>query len=110
MDRVPEIDSESTQGRTLEDLKGKIAFENVDFTYPARENHRVLNSVSFTADPGQTVALCGQSGSGKSTCIQLLQRFYDADNGAITIDDVSIKVSLTNGVTIVAKLKVFKIF
>ena len=61
------------------------------FTYPARKDQEVLGGVNFVAEAGQTTALCGQSGCGKSTCIGLIQRFYDAIEGSILIDGVDIK-------------------
>ena len=91
IDRVPTIDSESNDGKSFEN--GDIRFSNVDFTFPAREEQQVLKDVSFDVSQGQTVALCGQSGCGKSTCIKLLQRFYDVCNGSISIAGSNIKVS-----------------
>ena len=91
IDRVPTIDSESNSGNSFEN--GDIRFSWVDFTFPAREEQQVLKGVSFEVGQGQTVALCGQSGCGKSTCIKLLQRFYDVCSGSITIAGSNIKVS-----------------
>ena len=91
IDREPPIDIASKEGKTLPKLEGNIEFNKVDFTYPARLEQQILFGVSFKALAGQTVALCGQSGCGKSTCFQLLQRFYDTTKGSITIDDVDIK-------------------
>ena len=91
IDRVPIIDSESNSGNSFEN--GDIKFSWVDFTFPAREEQQVLKGVSFEVGQGQTVALCGQSGCGKSTCIKLLQRFYDVCSGSITIAGSNIKVS-----------------
>ena len=72
-------------------VNGDIKFEDVEFTFPARLDHKVLKGVKFEVKAGQTVALCGQSGSGKSTCIKLLQRFYDVESGKITIAGKDIK-------------------
>jgi ATP-binding cassette subfamily B protein len=67
-------------------VMGSVAFENVVFHYPARPETAALNDVSFAIEPGETVALVGPSGAGKTTVIQLLLRFYDPDAGRITID------------------------
>ena len=91
IDRVPTIDSESDGGSAF--VNGDINFNCVDFTFPARQEQQVLKEVSFKVTEGQTVALCGQSGCGKSTCIKLLQRFYDVCSGSITISGTNIKVS-----------------
>ena len=73
-----------------DDLTGDIEFKNVHFAYPSRPGVRILNGISFHANRGQTIALVGSSGSGKSTCIQLLQRFYDPDSGSVFIDGQSV--------------------
>jgi len=65
---------------------GEIAFENVGFVYPARPGVQALDAVSFTVEPGETIALVGPSGAGKTTIIQLLMRFYDPSSGRITLD------------------------
>ena len=69
--------------------KGKIEFRNVSFGY--QENHRVLENVSFTVDSGQTVAVVGHTGAGKTTLSNLLLRFYDVEEGAILLDGVDIR-------------------
>ncbi|MCL4141694.1 UNVERIFIED_CONTAM: hypothetical protein GTU68_011254 [Idotea baltica] len=66
--------------------QGDIAFEDVGFAYPARPGVQALSGVSFTVAPGETVALVGPSGAGKTTIIQLLLRFYDPLSGRITLD------------------------
>ena len=67
-------------------LKGEIYFEDVSFAYPGRPELKVLKDVSFHLNPGQKVALVGLSGSGKSTIVKLLLRFYNPDSGKILID------------------------
>ncbi|KAI9187809.1 hypothetical protein H9P43_002200 [Blastocladiella emersonii ATCC 22665] len=72
-------------------LAGRIEFRDVTFAYPSRPDVTVLNGFNLVAEPGQTIALVGPTGSAKSTCFQLLLRFYDACGGCITIDGVPIK-------------------
>ena len=74
-------------------IKGKIEFRNVFFAYPFKPEHVILKDISFTILPGQKVALVGNSGCGKSSIIQLMNRFYDVEEGKgeILIDDVNIK-------------------
>ena len=86
-----ELDSKGGKTKQMRGIAGRIEFKSVEFAYPARPDARTLNSLSIRMDAGKTVALVGSSGSGKSTCIQLLQRFYDVDRGAILIDDVDIR-------------------
>ncbi len=71
-------------------VKGAIAFEGVSFRYPARPDTSALDSVDMVVQPGETVALVGPSGAGKTTILQLLQRFYDPQDGRVTIDGVAL--------------------
>lgn len=77
-------------GETIPNFKGNIEFKNVSFKYPSRDVY-VLKNVSFEIKPGKTAALVGHSGSGKSTCVQLLERFYDVSEGMILLDGHDIK-------------------
>ncbi|MEM1345495.1 MAG: ABC transporter transmembrane domain-containing protein [Pseudomonadota bacterium] len=70
--------------------RGEVRFENVSFAYPSRAEVAALSEVSFTVHPGETVAFVGPSGAGKTTVLQLLQRFYDPSHGAILLDGVPI--------------------
>ena len=70
-------------------LNGSVAFEEVDFAYD--DEHYVLNEVSFTLEPNQTLAIVGSTGSGKSTIINLLSRFYELNGGRILVDGVDAK-------------------
>ncbi|CAF2634272.1 unnamed protein product [Rotaria sp. Silwood2] len=65
----------------------KVTFENVSFSYPSRKEETILHNVSFTIDAGKTMALVGSSGSGKSTCVQLVLRFYEPTDGRIKINE-----------------------
>jgi ATP-binding cassette subfamily B multidrug efflux pump len=69
----------------LPHLSGRVAFEHVTFRYAGGDS-KVLDDISFVAEPGQTVAIMGQTGSGKSTIINLIPRFYDATDGRVTVD------------------------
>ncbi|KAJ0989562.1 hypothetical protein J5N97_007918 [Dioscorea zingiberensis] len=89
--RVPKIDIDTIEGRILESVKGEVEFKGVDFAYPSRPENRVLNEFSLKVPAGMTVALVGGSGSGKSTVIALLERFYNPIDGDIFVDGVSIK-------------------
>src|SRR5690606_24225473 len=76
------------------DLKGKIEFRNVSFIYPDSGIH-ALEDVTFTVEPGQTVAIIGRTGSGKSTIANLMCRLYETESGSILVDDKPIdKVNL----------------
>jgi ATP-binding cassette subfamily B protein len=72
-------------------VRGEIAFEAVRFQYPSRPSQSALDGVSFAVRPGETVALVGPSGAGKSTVLQLLLRFYDPQEGRITLDGIDLR-------------------
>ncbi|XP_008242496.1 PREDICTED: putative ABC transporter B family member 8 [Prunus mume] len=91
IDRRPLIDGEDTQGLVLDNIRGELEFIGVKFTYPSRPDSVVLRDFNLKVEAGKTVALVGASGSGKSTAIALVQRFYDADNGVVRIDGVDIR-------------------
>jgi ATP-binding cassette subfamily B (MDR/TAP) protein 1 len=76
---------------SVSNIIGKIEFKNVTFAYPTRPDQPVLKNLSFTILPGQSVAFVGDSGSGKSTIIQLIERFYDVNEGQILIDGIDIR-------------------
>jgi ATP-binding cassette subfamily B protein len=71
-------------------VKGEVKFEHVNFAYPARLDTLVLNNISFSAKPGQVVAIVGPSGAGKTTLYALLQRFQEPQSGVITLDGTDI--------------------
>lgn len=87
-DRTPIIDSYSEEGQKLDTFQGSVEFHNVSFKYPSRPNVPVLQGLSLGVEKGQTVAFVGSSGCGKSTSIQLLQRFYDPLEGRLLFDGV----------------------
>ena len=95
-DRVAEVLAsepsvrEREQLKTLSRVDGVIEFKNVSFGYPGAEEN-VLHDISFTARPGQTTALIGATGSGKSTIVNLIPRFYDVTAGSITLDGTDIR-------------------
>lgn len=76
--------------KALGKITGQISFDAVNFSYPSRPEDQALRAVSFDIKPGETVALVGPSGAGKTTVFQLLLRFYDAKSGRITLDGISI--------------------
>ncbi|KAG6578616.1 ABC transporter B family member 15, partial [Cucurbita argyrosperma subsp. sororia] len=91
INRVPKIDSADMEGQILENVSGEVQFNNVQFAYPSRPETIILKDLTITIPAGRTVALVGGSGSGKSTVISLLQRFYDPLGGSILMDGVGIE-------------------
>ncbi|XP_051921762.1 ATP-binding cassette, sub-family B (MDR/TAP), member 4 isoform X10 [Hippocampus zosterae] len=91
IDNEPSIDSYSESGFKPDSISGNIEFKNIYFNYPSRPGVQVLNNMSLSVKTGQTIALVGSSGSGKSTTIQLLQRFYDPQEGSVSVDGHDIR-------------------
>jgi len=91
IDRNPPIDSSKEGGIAMDKAIGKVELKDVKFSYPSRPNIEVLKSFSLVVEPGQSVALVGSSGSGKSTIIQLIERFYDPLSGVVEVDNVPIQ-------------------
>ncbi|KAL6888379.1 hypothetical protein ACP4OV_009405 [Aristida adscensionis] len=89
--RVPKIDSESDAGEVLANVIGDVEFKNVEFYYPSRPESPIFVSFNLHVPAGCTVALVGSSGSGKSTVIALLERFYDPLAGEVMLDGVDIR-------------------
>eukprot|EP00073_Rattus_norvegicus_P035735 XP_008760911.1 PREDICTED: multidrug resistance protein 1 isoform X2 [Rattus norvegicus] len=91
IEKIPEIDSYSTEGLKPNWLEGNVKFNGVMFNYPTRPNIPVLQGLSFEVKKGQTLALVGSSGCGKSTVVQLLERFYNPMAGTVFLDGKEIK-------------------
>jgi len=90
LETEPVIVDPSKPEKFRTDLKGVIEFKDVAFRYPGAEDD-VLKHITFTARPGQTTAVIGSTGSGKTTLVNLIPRFYDATGGAILVDGVDVK-------------------
>ncbi|WP_430615926.1 ABC transporter ATP-binding protein/permease [Enterococcus sp. DIV1067f] len=90
LDATSEI-KESEQPVTETKTKGFLEFKNVTFAYPGHAQSPVIRNVSFTASPGETVAFIGSTGSGKSTLIQLIPRFYNVSEGQVLVDGVDVR-------------------
>ncbi|KFQ98266.1 Multidrug resistance protein 1, partial [Nipponia nippon] len=91
LDRKPLIDSYSEKGEKLSNFEGNIEFRNIHFVYPTRPEFQVLQGLNVKVNKGQTLALVGSSGCGKSTSIQLLERFYDPVEGQVLADGFDTK-------------------
>ena len=90
MDMPISIDSNENGIRETE-THGYLEFENVTFAYPGETENPVLHNISFTAKPGETIAFIGSTGSGKSSLVQLIPRFYDVTLGKIKVDGVDVR-------------------
>ncbi|CAM6112793.1 unnamed protein product [Calypogeia fissa] len=87
----PSINMPEPNAESPETVEGHIELRNVDFYYPARPDVPVFQNFSLIAPPGQSVAIVGSSGSGKSTVVSLIERFYDPDAGEVLLDGVNLK-------------------
>ncbi|KAB0340822.1 hypothetical protein FD754_022798, partial [Muntiacus muntjak] len=91
IDNKPSIDSYSKTGHKPDNIKGNLEFRNVHFHYPSRSEVKILKGLNLKVGSGQTVALVGNSGCGKSTTVQLMQRLYDPTEGMVSIDGQDIR-------------------
>uniref|UniRef100_A0A5F9CGN5 ATP binding cassette subfamily B member 1 n=1 Tax=Oryctolagus cuniculus TaxID=9986 RepID=A0A5F9CGN5_RABIT len=91
IDNKPSIDSYSEAGHKPDNIKGNLEFRNVHFSYPSRKEVKILKGLNLKVESGQTVALVGNSGCGKSTTVQLMQRLYDPTDGVVSIDGQDIR-------------------
>jgi ATP-binding cassette, subfamily B, multidrug efflux pump len=91
LNAVPEVQDAPSAVPLPAEVKGEVAFERVSFAYDGRQTATILNGVSLRASPGQTVALLGATGAGKSSLVNLIPRFYDVAGGRVTIDGADLR-------------------
>ncbi|MBA0843875.1 hypothetical protein Goarm_001026, partial [Gossypium armourianum] len=91
VNRVPFIDADDRKGKALSYVRGEIEFKDIYFSYPSRPDSSVLQGLNIRIPAGKSVGLVGGSGSGKSTTIALLQRFYDPTDGEVLLDGYKIR-------------------
>jgi ATP-binding cassette subfamily B multidrug efflux pump len=90
MNSTPDVQNKEN-ATLLKDITGKITFDNVCFSYLNDGGDPVLQNISFTANPGQTVAILGSTGSGKTSLINLIPRFYDVTEGKVMVDGIDVR-------------------
>jgi ATP-binding cassette subfamily B protein len=90
LDSVPDVQSRP-QAQPLLKVAGRVAFEDVCFRYDAGRDEPVLRDVNLVAEPGQRVAILGATGSGKSSLVHLIPRFYDVERGRVTLDSIDVR-------------------
>ncbi|KAI3705321.1 hypothetical protein L1987_75557 [Smallanthus sonchifolius] len=91
IDHKPSVDKNDELGFELDSVSGLVELKNVNFSYPSRPDVKILNNFSLSVPAGKTIALVGSSGSGKSTVVSLIERFYDPTSGQVMLDGHDIK-------------------
>lgn len=91
LDTMPEVQEKPNAQHLPASTAGRIVFDNVSFHYNGNQSERVLDGINLTAEPGQTVAILGATGAGKTTLINLVPRFYDVSDGRVLIDGVDVR-------------------
>ncbi|MBQ8814150.1 MAG: ABC transporter ATP-binding protein [Lachnospiraceae bacterium] len=86
----PDIITDGAFARETE-IRGAVEFKNVSFAYPGSDDHHVLENISFQVQPGETFAIIGATGSGKSSLVHLIPRFYDVTEGEVLVDGINVK-------------------
>jgi ATP-binding cassette subfamily B multidrug efflux pump len=91
LDTVPEVEDASDAIPLPEKIDGRVRFEDVSFHYNGGTDTAILDGVTLTAEPGQTVAILGATGSGKTSLVNLIPRFYEASAGRVTLDGIDLR-------------------
>ncbi|KAG5584275.1 hypothetical protein H5410_044709 [Solanum commersonii] len=91
IDHKPSVDRNAKTGLELDTVSGELELKNVEFSYPSRPEIKILNNFNLVVPAGKTIALVGSSGSGKSTVVSLIERFYDPTSGQLMLDGNDIK-------------------
>ncbi|KAH0634733.1 hypothetical protein KY284_037519 [Solanum tuberosum] len=91
IDHKPSVDRNAKTGLELDTVSGQLELKNVEFSYPSRPEIKILNNFNLVVPAGKTIALVGSSGSGKSTVVSLIERFYDPTSGQLMLDGNDIK-------------------
>lgn len=97
IDHKSGVERNNELGLELESVAGQVELKNVDFSYPSRPEVRILSNFSLTVPAGKTIALVGSSGSGKSTVVSLIERFYDPTSGKCRNSIISIGIHSNGG-------------
>jgi len=91
LDRKPRIDANQAAGLKLKQIDGNIELRDAEFSYPSRPDQQILNRLNLSVKAGEKIALVGESGCGKSTVLQLIQRLYDLDQGQLSVQGQDVK-------------------